>query len=82
MSEFGVSQESRLSEDVDSLGRLDDILSNVAQDMASFGKKLRDTYGDKAEPHVQALVRLIDNLDLASQRLRSRKFRVQDYLDR
>jgi hypothetical protein len=82
MSEFGVSQESRLSEDVDSLGRLDDILSNVSQDMVSFGKKLRDTYGDKAEPHVHALVRLIDNLDLASQRLRSRKFRVQDYLDR
>lgn len=82
MSEFGVSQESRLSEDVDSLGRLDDSLSNVAQDMVSFGKKLRDTYGDKAEPHIHTLVRLIDNLDLASQRLRSRKFRVQDYLDR
>lgn len=82
ISEFGISQESRLSEDIDSLGRLGDVLSIVEDDMVSFGKKLRDTYGDKAEPHVRALVRLIDNLDLGLQRLRSRRYRVQDYLDR
>lgn len=82
LAEFGVPQEDRLSEDIESLKRLRDTVSDLGQDVGAFGKKIRDTYGDKAEPHIKLLVNLLDSLDLGAQRLTSREYRVRDYLDR